>query len=163
MLLACPNNKRAHKLPLSPRPRSEACKEGDEPAGDADTELASEQVAAEPEEDSEDDEAERMVSWSMLTDCNGDLQQYRQAASVAVAGFHLWNSHPCPSCVLPRPLLVPTLHWQACDWEAHPAECILSQTATNKYVVLRRGLGLTEYGLVSAGGPGMGCSRLFET
>ncbi|KAL4448032.1 hypothetical protein ABPG75_005251 [Micractinium tetrahymenae] len=38
----------------------------------------------------------------------------------------------------------------ACDWEAHPAECILSQTATGKYVVLRRGLGLTEYGLVDA-------------
>ncbi|EFN57358.1 hypothetical protein CHLNCDRAFT_142731 [Chlorella variabilis] len=38
----------------------------------------------------------------------------------------------------------------ACDWGSHPAEYILSETSTGKYLVMRQGLGFTEYGLVDA-------------
>lgn len=37
---------------------------------------------------------------------------------------------------------------QACDWAAHPAEYILGETSHGKYLVMRSGLGFTEYGLV---------------
>ena len=53
------------------------------------------------------------------------------------------------TCLTVRPPLL-----QACDWGSHPAEYILSETSTGKYLVMRQGLGFTEYGLV--GGLGWG-------
>ncbi|PSC76676.1 High mobility group [Micractinium conductrix] len=38
----------------------------------------------------------------------------------------------------------------ACDWAAHPAELILSHTKNGHFLVLRKGLGISEYGLVEA-------------
>ncbi|KAL0036922.1 hypothetical protein WJX77_005063 [Trebouxia sp. C0004] len=36
------------------------------------------------------------------------------------------------------------------DWDANPAECIIGHTYHNKYMVKRKGLDFTEYGLVDA-------------
>ncbi|PRW59222.1 High mobility group [Chlorella sorokiniana] len=38
----------------------------------------------------------------------------------------------------------------AVDWEAAPAVCILSETRGGKFVVMRQGVGISEYGLVDA-------------
>lgn len=58
--------------------------------------------------------------------------------------------------ISPAPFCCPNLLVQNCDWEAHPAEMILSHTGTGKYVVLRQGLGLDDYGLVRHAGRGAG-------
>lgn len=55
--------------------------------------------------------------------------------------------HLCCACAAKLPPTPRVL--QNCNWEEHPAEYILSQTKSGKYLVMRRGLTFLDYGLVS--------------
>ena len=85
-----------------------------------------------PEAEESDDEEERMVRWRY----DGPPAPLAGAGVMEQLSANQSQHQP--------------MHLQNCDWEAHPAERILSETASGKFLVMRRGLDFTHYGLVRA-------------